>query len=753
VAKILGTLSAKLMVGMGSATVLVLGGAIVASGIQSSERTKEAVYREAQSTAGEVASTVTQDIRALSSAVSTMNAALGAAHDSNVLDRPMVLAMMKSIVARYDLAFGVTFIEEDGAWDGMKGATLVGNNPAGDFASYWSKETGPLTFTAVPTTRDDPWYKVPATTLQPTLTEPFVYDSGTKKITMTTIAYPVVATGGKLLGVGSFDVNLETLSNAVANMRPFGEGHVMLVSGAGSWLATPDASTFMTPYKGAGEQELREALTSGKPQTLHDFSTSSGSVERIIYPFAIPGLNTSWAAIVDVPTKVIAAPIQSQLMMLLSAGALIVGVMLAALYSATTMIVRRPLNSLLSSVEGLKRGNLDIPVSGQQRNDEIGHLSTSLDGFRVALLRGRTIESDAASERTATEEERQQIEISREAARAEQEQVVRAISQALNQLSSGNLTFEVSNVFPEKFESLRNDFNTAVEQLHQSLSAVARSTSMIDGGINEISHSSDDLSRRTEQQAASLEETAAALNEITVNLANAAQRAEDARSVAIHANESAKVSGSVVAGAIDAMGRIERSSATISNIVGVIDEIAFQTNLLALNAGVEAARAGDAGKGFAVVAQEVRELAQRSAKAAKEIKELIRNSNVEVESGVRLVSDTGEALTTIEAYIVEINKHMEAIVVSAQEQSAGLSEVNTAVNHMDQFMQQNAAMVEETNAAGLSLADEAGQLRQLVSRFQLRDLPISSSDGHKNTRTVARDSGPYTLVRDMRRAG
>jgi methyl-accepting chemotaxis protein len=151
----------------------------------------------------------------------------------------------------------------------------------------------------------------------------------------------------------------------------------------------------------------------------------------------------------------------------------------------------------------------------------------------------------------------------------------------------------------------------------------------------------------------------------------------------------------------------------------VIDEIAFQTNLLALNAGVEAARAGEAGKGFAVVAQEVRELAQRSAKAAKEIKELIRNSSVEVGSGVKLVSETGEALKTIEGYIVTINQHMDAIATSAREQSVGLSEVNTAVNQMDQVTQQNAAMVEEANAAGANLANEAARLRELIGRFDL----------------------------------
>jgi methyl-accepting chemotaxis protein len=309
---------------------------------------------------------------------------------------------------------------------------------------------------------------------------------------------------------------------------------------------------------------------------------------------------------------------------------------------------------------------------------------------------------------------------------------VKTIGAALLKLSRGDLSFSLDEPFASDFEELRRTMNEAISQMRNTISAVAHSADQIDVGTREISQSADDLSRRTEQQAASLEETAAALDEITVNVTNAAQRADEARHAAATASGNAERSGKVVADAVAAMSRIENSSSQISSIIGVIDEIAFQTNLLALNAGVEAARAGEAGKGFAVVAQEVRELAQRSAQAAKEIKELIRNSTVEVSTGVKLVSETGESLQTIQENIAAVNDHMEAIASSAKEQATGLSEVNSAVNQMDQVTQQNAAMVEETNAASATLAQETKRLRGLVEGFQLGSCSGGKGQRHLN---------------------
>lgn len=300
-----------------------------------------------------------------------------------------------------------------------------------------------------------------------------------------------------------------------------------------------------------------------------------------------------------------------------------------------------------------------------------------------------------------------------------QVQAVAAIANGLTQLSERNLDGRIEPALSEAFEPLRMNFNSSISSIKDTLSAVSTLVGAIRSGTGEIATASNDLSRRTEQQAASLEETAAALDEITATVRKTAQGSKHTREVVSTAKTNAEASGAVVRQAVEAMNGIERSSREIGQIIGVIDEIAFQTNLLALNAGVEAARAGEAGRGFAVVASEVRALAQRSADAAKEIKKLISTSTIQVEQGVKLVGQAGEALTLISTQVAEIDTIVSEIASSAQEQATALDEVNTAVNQMDQVTQQNAAMVEETTAASQSLASETDELVQLIGQFRL----------------------------------
>jgi methyl-accepting chemotaxis protein len=382
--------------------------------------------------------------------------------------------------------------------------------------------------------------------------------------------------------------------------------------------------------------------------------------------------------------------------------------------------VVRPISTLTQCMGELAGGRLDVDIAGAGRKDEIGAMARSVEVFREAAIRNRRLETEAEENRLTAERERVETQARAEAEAEERlTQATGELAAGLRRLAAGDMLCEIDRQFAPKFETLRHDFNTSVSQLRNALVGVGQAVSTVTDGSKEISEASDTLAKRTEQQAASLEETAAALEQITSNVVSTSRRSGEARTVVREARGKADMSGDVVRNAVTAMGRIEDSSRQITQIISVIDEIAFQTNLLALNAGVEAARAGEAGKGFAVVAQEVRELAQRSAKAAKEIAALISTSAVAVSEGVKLVSETGDGLAQIADLVLTANEHMDAIATAAHEQSAGLSQVNTAVNHMDQATQQNAAMVEEMNAAGATLAQESITLGELLSRFNV----------------------------------
>ncbi|GAA0533843.1 methyl-accepting chemotaxis protein [Rhizomicrobium palustre] len=300
----------------------------------------------------------------------------------------------------------------------------------------------------------------------------------------------------------------------------------------------------------------------------------------------------------------------------------------------------------------------------------------------------------------------------------QQEDVVASVTEALKHLSEGNLTARIDHSLGGSYEALRQHFNDALDHLQKTIQNVSTEATTITSNAEEISRSADNFSRRTEQQAASLEQTAAALEEITATVKKTAANAHDAHSGVKTAKAAAENGAQVVDTAIDAMDAISQSSREITEIIGVIDEIAFQTNLLALNAGVEAARAGEAGKGFAVVASEVRALAQRSSEAAKQIKTLIQTASDHVASGVKLVGATGEALSRIAEQVTGINSLIGEMAQAAEQQAIGIEQVNVAVNQMDQVTQQNAAMVGESTNAARQLAGEAQTLSQQMAFFR-----------------------------------
>ncbi len=419
--------------------------------------------------------------------------------------------------------------------------------------------------------------------------------------------------------------------------------------------------------------------------------------------------------------------------------------------------VVRPVNRLKSVMERLAGGDTAGEVFGTARGDEIGAMARTVQVFRDSMIAREKAEADVTRQREESEQqraarearERRAIEeisalcekavagdLSTRIDEAGKDGFLLTISQRLNGLTAmlqqmtgemakitaamaeGDLTNSIRGNYDGVFGMLKDSVNTMAAKLREIAGSLGESSRAVKEAAAEISTGSQDLASRTESQAASIEETAASMHEITATVKQNADNAAAANQLASVARDAADKGGAVMGDVVKAMERIEGSAGKISEIVGMIDEIAFQTNLLALNASVEAARAGEAGKGFAVVAQEVRALAQRSANASKDIKTLITASNGQVREGGQLVAQAGSSLTDIVGAVKKVSDIVAEITAASREQATGLEQINGTVAQMDETTQRNGALVEQTSASAQALSQQADQLSQLVSFFR-----------------------------------
>ncbi|MBX4889167.1 methyl-accepting chemotaxis protein [Rhizobium bangladeshense] len=718
------SLAAKLIVITGIAIALVL---IVSNFFligQTRDRVQTLTMDQANLEAKSIANEIAANVGELASAARSMSGVIGRAHEGKSLDRKGMINVLKANLEQNAFAFGSWFCEQLGALDG-KTTEIANNNDEGTnkngaFTPYWSKtRDGGIQYSTFDNDYAAEWWKMAADSGKGAITTPYLAEGTEVPTLLTSIAYPVMS-GGKMIGVGGVDISLKSLTDKLQALHPFGSGRVTLLSQAGNWIVAPIPDLMTKQYDGEGADVVKSALSNKQPGLVRNLTYDGlDPFDRVVYPFEVPGVNATWVVLVDVPHAVINAPVEDQTYMMIATGLIVLGAVMLALYFAVRSLVQRPLGSLVASVKSLSDGEYAEPVAAQDRTDEIGSVAKALEGFRFKLADSKRLEEEATHQRQAAETERSRSESERQQSVSLQRHIVATVGAGLSELSQGNLGYRITEEFPGEYGKLKQDFNAALASLEETINTMNLSVINIGAGTGEISNSASDLAKRTEQQAASLEETAAALNELTAQVDSSAENARTAADNVSLACQDAEKSGEVVQKAIASMQGIEQSSTEVSRIIGVIDEIAFQTNLLALNAGVEAARAGEAGKGFAVVAQEVRELAQRSANAAKEIKTLINTSAVQVKEGVDLVGRAGGTLHKIAEQVMGINSLIRQISASASEQAVGLKEINQAMNQMDQVTQQNAAMVEEATAASVALNDEAQTLKALATRFRV----------------------------------
>lgn len=393
----------------------------------------------------------------------------------------------------------------------------------------------------------------------------------------------------------------------------------------------------------------------------------------------------------------------------------VAGVILAAMLLGGFLMIRHlfvPLGTMTRSIVSLSNGTLDEPIQHADRVDEIGEISKGLVVLQSSMQKAEQLKR-AEEERLPEDAAKQR----------EQSIAVEALTSNLAKLSNLDLTARIVSdpnaAFPTEYEALRSSFNQLVDRLSGTINDIRNVADEVNGDAKEMAGSSADLSSRTESQAATLQESAAALEQLSQSVQSTAENAADAEATTSENIAVAKQTGAIVENAIAAMEAIEASSQKITQIISVIDDIAFQTNLLALNAGVEAARAGEAGRGFAVVASEVRALAQHSSASAQEIKSLIAASSEQVDSGSKLVREAGQSLGNIIGRVERVASLVTDIAISAKEQSIGVTEINSGVRDLDAATQRNAAMAEEASAASEGLTNAADRLAAHLARFRM----------------------------------
>ncbi|UDF30645.1 UNVERIFIED_ORG: methyl-accepting chemotaxis protein [Roseateles sp. XES5] len=527
------------------------------------------------------------------------------------------------------------------------------------------------------------------------------------------LAAPITM-NGRTLGIMALRVPNAKIDAIFGNAKGLGEtGETVLVRGDGTVLT----DSARTPEADALKVRLDIANLSVGSETYGTIADAAGTeLYAAASPLSFGG--AEWSVIAKITKAEAMAGLTRGTLIVLALTAAIIGlaILAATLFSRA---LTRPIHQLVKAMTALAAGDTDLALPRENRADEIGDMVRSVAVFRAAALEKDALERSSAETRAFAAREQQAQEAAKAAQQREVQAAVGTLGAALERLSAGDLSTGIDQEFSGGLDALRVDFNTSVRRLAETIAAVSSNAHSIDGKVADVDAAARDIAARTESQVAALEHTTQAVGEMMEAIRGSTARAGEASRMATEAKASTDLSSGVVTDAVAAMERIEGASREISSIINVIDEIAFQTNLLALNAGVEAARAGEAGKGFAVVAQEVRELAQRSANAAKDIKALITKSGVEVTRGVDLVQQAGTALSGIAGQVARINDHIHSIAAAANQQSSSLGDISRSMGAMEAVTAQNRQAVSETAAGMSGLAGDTRALAAIVERFNL----------------------------------
>ncbi|TCM76648.1 methyl-accepting chemotaxis protein [Rhizobium sp. BK068] len=505
-------------------------------------------------------------------------------------------------------------------------------------------------------------------------------------------------------------VSTTILDDIVHDPAGFSTGGQALVVGADGTLRSTSRFNTREAVERTDTHLLIEGISSGTFEGLNVLSASQ-SLEWAGKPLTVMAVE---------PTNEVFAPAVLMIYKILGITGVTALVTLIVSIMASRSI-SQPIAKLVSSMKRLALGDTSGRIEGINRSDEVGDMSRAVVVFRDNAVAKTNAEADALRTEKLAENERAAMEAERVGRLKTQADIVSQIGRGLSALAKGNLRCQISGNFPDDYRQLKSDFNDALVQLNHTIQSVAGQATSMSATLDQISNASSSLAAQTEQQALVLDGAVNTMSAIARDVSQTAAAATKADQLVSEAHKAASSSDEIISSALSGMAEIERSSVDIASIITVIDEIAFQTNLLALNAGVEASRAGDAGKGFAVVASEVRALAQRSAEAAKEIKDLIDISSQRVAKGMQLVGSTSDVLKFVANHIKLIRSMVSDIASTAASQANHLAEFKSTISQIDAATQQTASMADESTVACRSLQNEATHLLTLISQFSLAD--------------------------------
>ncbi|MFD1941166.1 methyl-accepting chemotaxis protein [Paradevosia shaoguanensis] len=603
------------------------------------------------------------------------------------------------------------------------------------------------------------WFLDPLARDATSLTGPYLYDGRL----FTSVTAVIRRADGKGVGLAGVDFNGGMFAKLIGDQKPMGTGWIGVINADGNWVVHSDESMLGMP---ASDESAKAAIAGARAGNYHAASSMGGEDWRITAEkLALPEFGLDWTVMVAVPESTLLAESIQQRNFLISGGLVLLGLGLVAFWFVGTSIAK-PINRLTDSMEAMANGDLSVEVLGGERRDEVGAMARAVEVFRENGLKVAQMTEAEAARIVSDQRARAQMMGQLQAAfgnvvdaavagdfsrrvevqfpDAELNQLAGSVnnlvetvdgglaetSRVLGSLARADLTERVTGSYSGAFGQLKDDTNAVADKLGEIVGQLRQTSRALKTATGEILSGANDLSERTTKQAATIEETSAAMEQLASTVLQNAERAREASSVAGSVTRTAEEGGQVMNHANEAMEKIETSSSRISNIIGMIDDIAFQTNLLALNASVEAARAGEAGKGFAVVAVEVRRLAQSAAEASSEVKALIEQSAGEVKTGSRLVADAASKLEAMLTAARSSNELMDGIARESREQASAIEEVNVAVRQMDEMTQHNAALVEETNAAIEQTEAQASELDRIVDIFTIdgearREAPAS----------------------------